>query len=543
MNTTVDLLKQGRKEEVWDRYCGFIDLSLAEFMGVQKRLLVEQIDLLAGCEMGRKLLGDPVPCTVEEFRARVPLTTYTDYSDHLLEKNEEVLPVEPLYWVHTSGRSGEYAHKWVPYSEGLFQKMGKTCLAGALFATCSGRGDVVLEENDKTLTCTAPMPYVSGLVVRAMAAEFPFEFMPPVEESEQMDFQDRIAKGINLSLRKGLDVFWGISSILVRIGQRFSEQSGDTGLSREMLHPAIIGRIIRGKVTARMRGGPMLPRDLWNIKGILTGGMDTSIYADRIEYYWGVRPLEFYAGTEFGVLALQTWDFKDLVFVPDFNFLEFIPEDEHLKSKADPQYVPKTLLLDEVSPGKYETVITNFKGGVFVRYRAGDMIRITALRNDELDIDIPQMVFESRCDDIIDLASFTRLTERVLWKAIEESEVAYTDWTARKEWTTQKEVTSDHPILHIYLEPKDGDARSESEVAELIHRPLMGLDDDYKNLVEMMELYPLRVSFLNPGAFQQYTQDQVAAGADLAHMKPPHMRPSDDVINRLLGFSGEPAIG
>ncbi len=47
MNTTVDLLKQGRKEEVWDRYCGFIDLSLAEFMGVQKRLLVEQIDLLS----------------------------------------------------------------------------------------------------------------------------------------------------------------------------------------------------------------------------------------------------------------------------------------------------------------------------------------------------------------------------------------------------------------------------------------------------------------------------------------------------------------
>jgi hypothetical protein len=536
MNATIDLLKQGRKDEVWDRYCGFIDLSLDDFMDVQKRLLMEQIDLLAGCQLGRKLLGDKVPRSVEEFRAQVPLTTYTDYSEHLLEKNEEVLPVVPRLWVHTSGRSGEYAHKWVPYSEGLFQKMGKSCLAGVLFCTCAGKGNVVLEEGDKTLTLTAPMPYVSGLVVRAMEEEFPFDFMPPVEEADQMEFQDRIAKGMNLSLRKGLDVFWGISSILVRVGQSFSERSGNSGISREMLHPAILGRIIRGMLAARMGGRPMLPRDLWSIKGLMTGGMDSSIYADVIEYYWGARPLEFYAGTEFGVMALQTWDFKDLVFLPDVNFLEFIPEDEHLKSKEDPQYVPKTLLLDEVTPGNYETVITNFKGGIFVRYRAGDMIRITARRNDELDIDIPQMVFESRCDDVIDLASFTRLTEKVIWRAIEESEVAYTDWTARKEWTGT-EALSDHPILHIYLEPKDGCTQSESEVAELIHRPLMELDNDYRNMVEMIDLYPLRVSFLNPGAFQKYTQDQMAAGADLAHMKPPHMRPSDDVIHRLVSFN------
>ena len=98
----------------------------------------------------------------------------------------------------------------------------------------------------------------------------------------------------------------------------------------------------------------------------------------------------------------------------------------------------------------YEVVITNFYGGAFTRYRVGDLIRINALNDDEpLGIKIPKMVFHSKVHDIIDLASFVRLTERTIWQAIEDLEIPYVDWTARKEYHDGK------PYLYVYIETKD----------------------------------------------------------------------------------------
>ena len=108
MTTEAELLKRGQKDEVWKRYCGFLDLSLTEFMDVQRRLLMEQIKLLSECELGRKLLGDEEPSSPEEFRQAVPLTTFADYVPYLADKREDGLPSKPVFWARTSGRSMEY---------------------------------------------------------------------------------------------------------------------------------------------------------------------------------------------------------------------------------------------------------------------------------------------------------------------------------------------------------------------------------------------------------------------------------------------------
>jgi hypothetical protein len=235
-----------------------------------------------------------------------------------------------------------------------------------------------------------------------------------------------------------------------------------------------------------------------------------------------------YGGTEFGLIALQTWDHDTMTFVPDLNFLEFIPEDEHLKSRRDPGYTPRTVLLDQVEANQvYEVVITNFHGGPFVRYRIGDMIRIVSRRNQRLDIDIPQMIFETRCDDVIDLANFARLTERTIWLALEESGAHYVDWTARKE------LEADQPVLQIYIEPKNGNPVGERDIEALMGDSLKRVDSDYRDLEEMLGLRLLRVSFLPTGSFERYTAARQAEGADPAHLKPPHMRPGDKVIAQL----------
>ena len=104
-------------------------------------------------------------------------------------------------------------------------------------------------------------------------------------------------------------------------------------------------------------------------------------------------------------IAMQGWNKKGMTFVPYSNFYEFIPEEEWLKSKDDKGYQPSTVLLDAVEEGKtYEIVITNFHGGPFFRYRLGDLIKICSLKDEETGVNLPQMIFQSRTDDIINIA-------------------------------------------------------------------------------------------------------------------------------------------
>lgn len=528
MTKAGELLRHGKTQEFWQRYCGFIDLSLDEFMRIQERLLLGQIEWFSKCELGRKIMGQQPPASVEEFRRKVPFTTYADYAPYLLEKRTDVLPEKPIFWIRTSGRSGEYPHKWAPVFEQTWRtKPGPSTLAAMTLASCHGRGDIALEEGDNIVYFMGPPPLGLGCLVHSLLEEFPFKLVPPAQEAEALDFDRRTKRAFQLAMREGIDTFFGISSILVRIGEQFAQGSGKRGFSRDLLYPEVIFRLLRGFVRSKLARRPMYPKDLWDVKAILTVGMDTDIYRDRIKKYWGKEPLEMYGGTEIWWVAFQTWDREGMTFLPDICFLEFIPEEEHLKSRNNPSYVPRAVTLKEVKAGeKYEMVVTNF-GGVFTRYRVGDMIKITSLRNEKLDINIPQMRFYSRCDDIIDLAGFTRLAEKAIWQAIEDSGVEYEDWTVRKE------LDGSHSILHLYIESKS-DAKSREEVEQLIHESLKKRDEDYKDLENITGRKALRVSLLSRGTFAGYIADRRAAGVEMAHLKPTHINPKDDVLGRLL---------
>ena len=100
MSIEAELIVQGKNNELWQRCCGFIDLSLREFMNIQERLLMEQLELLKKSKLGRSIMRGAEPRTMAEFRAQVPLTSYTDYEPFLLTKNERSLPAKPaLYFV------------------------------------------------------------------------------------------------------------------------------------------------------------------------------------------------------------------------------------------------------------------------------------------------------------------------------------------------------------------------------------------------------------------------------------------------------------
>ncbi len=532
-----ELLKEGRTEELWQKCCGFIDLSIDEFMAIQNRLLLEQLALLKRCELGQSIVNGADPYTVEEFRERVPMTTYADYCPALLEQREDILPAKPLLWVQTSGRSGEYPHKWVPVSDKFWEEAGQNFSAIALFAACKERGDIPYKNGDKMLHAMAKIPCLTGTIAYKMEEELGWEFLPSLRESEEMSFEERVEKGFKLALTGGMTGFFGLAGVLVGIGEKFRQGSGKTQFSQLLSQPKMLSRLARGLIKSKLARRPMLPKDLWTLKIIASMGTDCTIYKERIKDLWGRAPLEVYGNSETAVIATQTWDYDSMVFFPNINFLEFIPEKEHFKWQLDHSYQPKTILLDEVKAGEnYELVITNFHGGALVRYRIGDMIRITALRNEKLNIDIPQMVFERRADDLIDLG-FMRLTEKVIWQAIENTKIPYRDWTAHKE-------VGETAKLHLYLELNDNYIATEEDVAVAVYEQISKLEDGlyvYKDLASLEKLIgfkPIEVTLLPTGTFTKYKNQRQAEGAELAHLKPPHINPPDKALSLLTAKTG-----
>ena len=537
MSVEVELFQQGKYQELWQRCCGFIDLSIEDFMKVQKRLLIEQMELLKKCELGQRIMNGARPESIEEFRELVPLTTYADYAPYLLKRRMDILPRKPILWQCTSGKSGEYPFRWAPVTARQLDEIEQIIFAMMFFSSCKEKGAVNLRRNDRVLYGMAPPPYTTGTMTRVFPNEL-FTLLPPIEDSEVMTFEERIQRGFEMALSQGLDMSVAMSSVAVAIGERFSRRGKSKMSIKSLLNnPKATLRLIKGLAKSKLARRPLLPKDLWTVQGIVCGGSDGSILKKRVEELWDRRPLQHYASCEGGHCALQTWDFEGMTFVPNLNFFEFIPEREHFKWQLSHSYQPKTVLLDEVRAGEnYEIVLTNFHGGAFVRYRIGDIIRITSLRNERLNIDIPQMVFYSRADDRIDISGFGRLTERVIWEAIENSGISYKDWTARKE------IYTDMTLLRLYLELGDNYAASEDAVATTIYGELQKLDSvyhynhygAYSDPETILGLKPIKVTFLRQGAFARYIAQRQAEGADLGSIKPPHINPSDKVLS-LLG--------
>jgi hypothetical protein len=517
------------EEELWERYCGFFDLSLDEFMQIQEDLLMEEIDLVADSVLGKKIMGGSKPISVEEFRRLVPLTTYEDYEPYLSEQRDDALAVEPLYWCHSAGRGG--AFKWIPHTSQAVEQFSRLYVGCLVLGTATRKGEVRVKPGERLLLTVAPRPYASGFTFHHFSQTFSFQTIPPPEEVEDADFQEKIQKGFQIALRTGVDEIFSISSVLVKLGEVMAEQAQGIKLSLGLIHPRVLSTIIRALLRTKLEKRTMLPKDLWNPKSIMTGGTDAAIYKEDIAHYWGKTPFEMYVSTEAPIIAVHNWAKKWLNFVPYTAFWEFIPEEESIMSREDSSYHPATVLLNELEEGKiYEVVLTQFYGMPLLRYRIGDAIKVVALSDDETGVNLPQIIFHGRVGDTIDLAGLARLTERVIWQAIANTGIKYEDWSACKEYA------GDTTFLRLYLELKE--ERKAAEVEHLIDEQLKVVDIDYRDIESQLGLQPVKVTLLPRGAFDHYYQQKAKEGADLAHLKPAHMNAPEAVIQQLLQLSG-----
>lgn len=514
-------LKKKQYNEIWQEYCGFLDLDLNSYMQIQERLMLEQIGLWCKSDLGKSIVGSKQIKTIDEFRSLVPLTTYGDYADILLQKKDEMLPEKPVIWIETTWEGGTQPIKVAPYTKGMLDIYRNNLISTLILCTATERKKFDVTPTDKVLYGFAPLPYLTGLIPPSLNDGIGLEFLPPVKESAKLSFSERNKKGFKMGLSKGIDYFFSMGSIAYYISQSISSL-GNSGSSEQKksifsYSPSVIYRILKAKYRCKKEGRPLKPKDLFKLKGFICAGTDNDCYKDDLEDMWGVRPMELFAGTEPACIGTETWNRNGLYFFPDACFYEFIPQLEMDKNLDDPNYIPKTVLMNEVVPGeKYELVISVFKGGAFVRYRVGDVYRCLGLSSRQDNTQIPRFQYVDRIPTVIDIAGFTRITENSISRVIALSRLPVEDWFAVKEFSDNK-----RPYLRLYVEIQAKSlvtgAISKEILREHLETYFKYFDNDYRDLKRILGIEPLEITIVRCGSFAEYKRQ---TGKSIRHINP-----------------------
>jgi len=488
-------------EQLWKEYCGYADISLDDYMYIQRNLMTEQIQLWSGCGLGRKLLeGRSLDDQdlIGSLREALPLTTYDDYADALLARRADLLCSEPAVWIQTTWEGGLRPIKLAPYTRSMLDTYRHNLMAGLLMATAKQKGDVNVAHGDRVLYGGAPLPYATGLMPSLCEEDIHFVWLPDTNEHSGLSFSGRIKKGFSMALAGGVDYFFGIGSVANYITENFSKSSGDSRRGNVSLGNAL--RYVKAKYICRRDGRKLCPGDIFRLKAFFYAGTDAHCYRDRLTRAWGTRPSELAAGTESTIIGCETWEHDGLLFFPDSCFYEFIPDSERERSRTDAAYRPRTILMDQVRAGQeYELVISVLHGGAFMRYRIGDIYRCTAAGSGML----PRFTFVDRTPDVIDIAGFTRITEASMKEVIHLSGLHLGDWVLKKEFTLQND-----PFLHLYVEvppdAQESDVTRTAVLTEHLSLYFKYFDSDYGDLKKLLNMEPLQITQLKYGTISAY---------------------------------------
>lgn len=489
-------------EEIWNEYCGFTDLSIDEFMSIQKSLMQEQLSIWKKSAIGKSMINTDIN-NIHDFREKFSLTTYEDYADVLLLKKDELIPDNAVIWIKTTWEGGIHPTKLAPYTENMINTFKDNVLACMILATAKNKYEINIKPNDTFLYGLAPLPYASGLLPRAISMNFDVDFLPNVEEAEKMSFKERNKLGFKLGLDRGIDYFFGLGSVAYYISKSIESLNSKSSIKRKTkVSLKSIFRYLKGKYQSKKEKRTLLPKDLFTLKGFMITGTDNVSYKDELEEMWGIRPLEVFAGTEPTCIGCEDYKRNGLYFFPDACFYEFIRECDMLKLLDDTNYEPKTYLFNELEVGEtYELVISVFKGGVFMRYRIKDVYKCIAKTSKGL----PRFDYIDRTMDIIDIAGFTRISEKLVERVIELSKINIINYAIKKEFNSNNK-----PFLHMYIELDEKELMNEAILKSTLKDQLSiyfnYVDSDYKDLKKILGMDPLKVSVLRCKTFSKYEE-------------------------------------
>lgn len=469
--TIANTIADPMERRTWREFCSVVQSPLGQFQDIQNTLLSEQLGQLATGKW-TSVFPTSRPKSIGEFRRIAPIHQWRDYLDILQPETYDARASEVQCWVQTSWSHGSW--KRVPWTRRFFDAQCRHAIAALMMSVARNEGDVRLSRDFRVLPLLPGTPFASawlgqGVTKRGIVKSY----LDPEEDTSHNAMPQRIQAGLQRSMRTGVDCVVGMSSTLFMARNLFRRMTAHTSFSGFASRFGIQSALRRQvhKLTRSTDARSLEPKSLLSPKSVITWGADTSFLTPALEAQWGAPVFQLYASSEAGILAMQDWRRKGLIFLPTSVYLEFLPEGAPPESEA-------LLLLNQLEVGKhYEPVITSFYGMPFLRLRQGDLLSVTR-RNEH---GIPEFDFLTRADDVIDLGSIARIDRPTLAEALASVGIGEGQWQAKKEYRNGR------PVLCIYL---SGDAEQASELQSRIHRALGKVDPHYRE-ASLTLSYPL----------------------------------------------------
>ncbi|MGB3758008.1 MAG: GH3 auxin-responsive promoter family protein [Rivularia sp. (in: cyanobacteria)] len=257
----------------------------------------------------------------------------------------------------------------------------------------------------------------------------------------------------------------------------------------------------------------LTPKMAWkNLSWIITARGGTSdFYFERFNQYFGDTPIfgGIYAASEATFGIYEDFNSDGTILAIDSGFFEFIPSDEWEKEQ------PKTVLAHQVEVGKnYRIVVTNYSG--LYRYDIGDVVEIVGFYEQA-----PIIVFRHRMGGLLSATS-EKTNEFHATQVMQQLQKEFDLPLASYCITLSENEIPPHYLLNIELLPNHPLNNPEKLLAQFdlkMQQANVSYEDKRRNNI----LPPPRLRILAPGSFATVRQRLLQKGIPDSHLKIPHI--------------------
>ena len=520
-----------------------IDVNSKDAVSISEQLLLRLLDENKNTEYGKKY-GFAGIHSIEEYRAKVPLSTYDDYEPYIrrMVENDEhdlITVYEPKHYAVSSGSIGVPKH--IPVSEAeleKYSKYGTSMFFGVLdeyYRNTTGRsvkpgfGVNCVELRFQETKYGVPKGAISGNIMKQIKDITKYFMEPPwdvINPKANMDLKYLRAR-YALARRDITFIDGAFMTALVdlidyiRTNWEMLVQDIRDGIINEEVD---IPQEIRQKLAAGIKPDPkradeletefkkgvdrIIPRiwpDIQGVGSIGTGGFFT--YSKKMRRYTG-RNVPFdnlsYAASEGLFATARHMGDTSYVLIPEGGFYEFIP------AKAEDDSV--ILTMDELEEGEdYEIIITNLSG--FYRYRIKDVIRVTGFYNEA-----PLVQFVYRKSQLLSIAGEKTNEEAVRW-SIEE----FMKDTGLKinDYSVYADTDTEPGHYTFYMEPdRPVDKEDIPRYRDAIEKRMMQANPSYGDKIRTNVLSPTELLFVQQETYQLYRDMMIMKGTSSNQLKP-----------------------
>lgn len=514
-------------DNLWS-HCTFFERSFDEQVIYGEKRIKEHFDAWCKTKTANLICKDKKPKSINDL----PITEYSDYPilsevKNLIEngtKNEPrrkgelwhdyytrilgafsnviegYLPDRSAICIKTTGTTG--TNKFVVHGETFLNQFISDSVASLLMAASKENGEKILDEKLNVLNLFAPVPYLSGWVLRYW--EDILHFVPPISVTDNISDMGKkfylalqmIEKGSKIHIVGGSGALLYMACKYFSDPQYFFEQSYKSTPSKYK-KALVLFKLAMSKLEKRPTGKL---KNMMPLKGAIVGSTDARIYAQFLKEEFDVEPFNYYAATEIGCSMLGRLDRK-LDLFPNLRgvYMEFLDEKGELKKISE-------LKKNNV----YELIATPYFS-MFTRYRIKDIFRLIDFSDGS-----PMFSFEGRTHNMIDIYNYYRFSEDLMARVLVSAGFESSDrWVVTKSYRPRE-------ILEIYFEKEW--PISEKEAEKLIFNSMLTLIPGFDNYVRDFKIVDpadaIRVQFLEKGTFTRYTIKQVRKNVPLGQYKP-----------------------